>query len=55
MHRFSVLGERRTRLTRRLKDEGEHSVKKLCSTPGVYRSTLFRSPGEDGRELGRKN
>ncbi len=37
-----ALDENRAKLARRLKGEGEHSVKEICSMLGVGRSTLYR-------------
>lgn len=37
-----VLNDGKTRLARRLKDDGEHSVEEICSMLGVGRSTLYR-------------
>ncbi len=45
-----ALDENRTKLARRLKGEGQHSVEEICSLLGVGRSTLYRYLGEDDRE-----
>jgi DNA invertase Pin-like site-specific DNA recombinase len=44
-----ALDEGRTKLARRLKEEGEHSIEEICSMLGVGRSTLYRYLREDGK------
>lgn len=47
-----ALDEGKAKLARRLKDEGEHSVKEICSMLGVGRSTLYRHLGDEGENKG---
>ena len=44
-----ALDEGRTKLARRLKEEGEHSIEEICSMLGVGGSTLYRYLREDGK------
>jgi DNA invertase Pin-like site-specific DNA recombinase len=48
--RPKALDENRTKLAKRLKSEGQHSVEEICSMLGVGRSTLYRYLGENNRE-----
>lgn len=49
-----MLDENRAKLARRLKGEGKHSVKDICSMLGVGRSTLNRhlAPGTEDERAG---
>jgi len=47
-----ALDENRAKLARRLKDEGEHSVKEICRMLGVGCCTLYLYLGDGGQNAG---